>query len=377
MGDPLLWRAGSGDLATWLGGVQRLLLGEAVAGYTVRSGPVFPDYGDVIHQAADTGDLARFLAGRGVDALRATTRRGARQDEPAVEYLVEGRTGAGALRVTSSGERAGSVRLHAPVTSPAALADWLHRLSPLLPVPVPRRSWSATPLAEPLAVTLHQRAGTIVVALESLDTGPGTGGVRPSDDRLLVTSRPRALAEDTALLASPAALERRRVGTGGDLGQWLAALDGATPAPTGRAARAALPRTGMRAQVWRIEHGTPLLMIGRAGGPEVMARGPVDTLQAWSRPLLSPAVHGRAAAPTRRRLAAWLRAVGEAVFGGPAAWSFGDAPAPVGTDDLAVSLSRAADPRAPGVDRLAPGSVTLRGAVTAAGPVGVTGRPAP
>jgi hypothetical protein len=206
-----------------------------------------------------------------------------------------------------------------------------------------------------------------------------------------VTTRPDTLATETGLLLHAAVLERRPVTTAGELARWLAELDvawrerPALSALTGRAARAALPYRNISAQVWRIEHGTPSLMVGRPFGPEVMASGPPERLAEWARPLLDTVVHERAAAPSRRALAKWLRGVEESVLAAPALWTVtasgapsGALPgAPVTSAELAVLLSGAQDGRVPGVDRLTPGEVSLRGAVTAHGPVSVTGRPAP
>lgn len=386
MDDPLLWRAGSVELADWLDGVRRWLLGESAGEYEVWSGPVFPDYGSVIHRAGDTVSLARFLTGAGVDALRATTHRGARQGETSVEFRVEDRTGADALRVVPPAGRAGSVRPAAPVADPAALAAWLHQLSPLLLVPVPHREASADPLREPLAVTLYHRAGDLLIGLEAHDGRPAGSGLRPADDRLLVATQPDTLAHESGLLVHPAVLERTPVTTAGELARWLGGLDAAwgqrpeLSALTGRAARAVLPYGDLRAQVRKIEHGTPLLMVGRPFGPEVTASGPPERLARWARPLLDVVVHERAASSSRRALARWLRGVEESVFGAPAAWTV-TAPAappgaPVTTAELAGLLSGAPDGGVPGVDRLAPGEVSLRGAGAAFGRIGVTGRPA-
>ncbi|MDX2816924.1 hypothetical protein PV410_31035 [Streptomyces sp. PA03-5A] len=391
MDDPLLWRAGSGELADWLDGVRRKLLGDTVAGYDVWSGPVFPDYGSVIHRAGDTGALARFLTAAGADALRAITHRGARQGETSVELRVEGRTGADALRVVPSGERAGTVRLTAPVADPAALAAWLHQLSPLLPVPVPRREAPAHPLPEALAVTLYHRSGDVLIGLEARDGRPAGSGPRPADGRVLVRTRPDTLAHQSGLLLHPAVLERRPVTTAGELARWLGELDAAwgerpaLSALTGRATRAVLPYGDLRAEVRKIEHGTPLLMVGRPFGPELTASGPPERLARWAGPLLGVVVHQRAASSSRRALVRWLRGVEESVFAGAALWTVTASAAPPGvlpgtpvtTAELAALLSGTPDGGVPGVDHLAPGEVSLRGAGAAFGRVDVTGRPAP
>lgn len=391
MGDPLLWRAGSADLAEWLDGVRRALLGDDVAGYEVWSGPVFPDYGSVIHRADDTAGLARFLAARDVGTLRATTHRGVRQGETSIELRVEDRTGADALRVVPSGERAGRVQLTAPVADSAALARWLHQLSPLLPVPVPLREASGDPLPQPLAVTLYHRAGDVLIGLEELDGRPAGAGLRPARRRVLVSTRADTLAAESGLLVHPAVLELRPVTTAGELGRWLAELDvawGERPALSaliGRAARAVLPYGNLRAEVWKIEHGTPTLVVGRPFGPQVTASGPPERLARWARPLLDVTVHERAASPSRRALAKWLRGVEESVFASRALWTVTASAAPPGvlpadpltSAELADLLSGTREGRVPGVDRITPGEVTLIGADAAFGRVDVTGRPAP
>ncbi|MFE3112804.1 hypothetical protein ACFXKJ_34455 [Kitasatospora indigofera] len=388
MRDPLEWRPGDGPLAAWLELAGELLAGPQPDGYVVRGDVRWPDqpYGVELARGLTPAAVAGLLTAEGVAGLHVRTSGGRRFAEPHLEIAPTAEPGPGPdgpgvriLHVTPAGVPAGTVPLAGRIRTPAELAGWLGRLSPLLPGGMPGFDWAGTALAEPLGATLLLRRDSVLLTLQPLEAAERNGVDATS--RLVLTSRAPDLAEHAALLGPPAVLEERALPTVRDLGRWLGELaagwgSGPPPKPGRLAGAAPLPRA-TRASVRRIEDGEAELMLRRHGRSELWVRGPAPEVAAWALPLLEPAVHEEAPAGSRRRLTRWLERVGGAVLGGPAVWTVSGLAAPLSAAELAGRLPALCPGRAFAVDRAGAGELTLGGTRTPDGWVTVTGRRAP
>ncbi|MQY12394.1 hypothetical protein SRB5_25270 [Streptomyces sp. RB5] len=379
----LRWRTGDGPMAEWIERVQRLVFGP---GTFELSGPaVWPDhpYGMGLGSGLDARGVAELLTADGVGRLYVSFSRGMTLTAPTADILaVTGRAADG----RGSGHRAtytpdGPVKLAAPVRSPAELGAWLDQLAPLFPAPVEVPDRSTEPFPVPLATGLLSGPDTVTVCVDTLTSRESV--VNPTTV-VSVAADPSRIPVDAALGCHPAVLRTYPAATSRELAHALAGLAAAwgAPADDGAPPERASYRRGTTLRVLRIEHRRATLRLSRPGAPELHVTGDVSRPAAWTAPLFSPALHESRSTGSRRGLQRWLEGVGQAVYGGPAAWSVTgatDSPAmPLGAADLARWLKENCPGRRLSVGEFTPeGETELLSTRTRDGWATVTGRRRP